>query len=378
MPIMDIAIWGTGNVGKYVQKQIQGNKNYHIRYFVDSNPLRCSTRIEGIEVINPEQLRDIFAKELAFVLIAFIDGIYIYEKLLAMGIGKFGIVRNVVFESQLALEPDLFQDKNIFWNDAPYCNRPILKKLETNVVDDCNLNCRGCSHFSNLFARGEKVPFEIFCQDLRQVAKHAYIYRFSLLGGEVLLDDRIIKYIEVAREALPESEIELISNGLLIPKQTDEFFACCRDNNIKVAISGYKPTLLLKDKILDILKAHKVLYSFRPQVEEFGKNIDLTGTSNKEEAVKRCREHTCHFLRYGKLYKCPFEALGNVFFGYFQLGCHIDGGTDIYGEVLDWSLFLDELENRPVDACKYCGREEKIAWGVAYTPELEDWVVRKE
>ncbi len=375
---MDIAIWGTGNVGRYVLKQIQGNRDYQIRYFVDSNSLLYGTKIEGIEVISPEQLQETFAKELDFVLVAFIDSIYLYEKLLAMEIGRFGIVRNVVFEAHLALEADLSQDKNIFWSDAPYCNRPILKKLETNVVDDCNLNCKGCSHFSNLFAHGEKIPFATFCQDLEQVAKHVYVYLFSLLGGEALLDDRIIEYMEFARKTLPDSEIQLITNGLLIPKKEADFFACCRDNNIKVVISGYRPTLLLKDKILDILEKHNIIYSFRINVEEFGKNIDLTGTSNKEEAVKKCREHMCHFLRDGKLYKCPFEALGNTFFEHFHLGCHLDGGTGIYDEDLDWHMLIEELENRPVDACRYCGKEEKITWGIANVPALEDWVVRKE
>lgn len=375
---MDIAIWGTGNVGKYVLEQIKKHNNYNVKYFVDSNSMLQGSKVNGIEVILPEKLQNIFYSELMFVLVAFTDGISIYEKLLEMKISKFGIVRNKVFQLQLDLESDLFQDKKIIWSDAPYCKKPVLKKLETNIVDDCNLNCKGCSHFSNLFEHGQKVPFEIFCRDLQQIAKHVYIYQFSLLGGEALLEERIVEYMEFTKKTLPDSEIRLITNGLLIPKQTDDFFKCCRDNDITVCITGYKPTVLLKDKIIDILEKNNIIYSFRINKDEFGKNIDLTGTSDKYEAVQKCREHTCHFFRYGKIYKCPFEALGNKFFEYYKLDCRLNGGTDIYDENLDWSTWLDDLEHKPVDACRYCGKEEKIVWSVANAPMLEDWVVRKE
>lgn len=375
---MDIAIWGTGNVGKYVQQQLKGNRNYNVKYFVDSNSMLQGSRVNGVEVISPEKLQNIFNDELAFLLVAFTNGISIYEELLEMKIGKFGIVRNKVFELQLDLERDLFQDKKIFWSDASYCNMPILKKLETNIVDDCNLNCRGCSHFSNLYEHGEKVPFEVFCKDLQQIARNVHIYQFCMLGGEALLDNKISEYIRFTRKTLPDSEIQLITNGLLIPKQTEEFFQCCRENDIIIGITGYKPTVLLKDKIIDVLEKNNIIYFFRINKEEFGKNIDLTGTADKDEAVRKCREHTCHFLRYGKVYKCPFEALGNKFFAHYHLDIRFNGGTDIYDENMDWNAWLYNLEHNPVDACRYCGEEEKMKWSVTNSPVLEDWVVRKK
>ena len=35
-------------------------------------------------------------------------------------------------------------------------------------MDGCNLNCRGCRHFSNLFTQGERISFESFCENLQQ------------------------------------------------------------------------------------------------------------------------------------------------------------------------------------------------------------------
>lgn len=373
---MNIAIWGTGNIGKYVFEKIKNNENYNVRYFVDRNEKLWGNEIEGIEIISPKHLQKVFSPDIAFLLVAFSNAISIYDELAKMKLARFGIVRNRVFEAQLKLSQDLLQDKNILWSDAPYLDKPMLKSLETNVVDYCNLNCRGCSHFSNLFNSGEKVPYDIFCKDIKRIAEYVYIYQLNLLGGEVLLEERICDYVRYARKMLPDSEIQLISNGLLIPKQTDDFFECCRENNILISISGYQPTLLLKEKIIELLKQKRVVFSFRNEVAEFGKNIDLTGSADRLEAVKRCRESKCHFLRYGRIYKCPFEALGNKCFEYYGLDVRVCGGYDIYEDDLDWRMLTEKLSNHPVEACKYCGEEERIQWSVSNNPVLEDWVVR--
>ncbi len=375
---MDIAIWGTGNVGKYVFQQIKDNTNYAVKYFVDRNAQLWGSKLNGVEIISPDQLQNLFSDELDFVLVAFTKGISIYKQLTDMQINNFGIIRDRIYEAQIALMEDLQRDRNIVWNNTIEKSKPLIESVETNVVDSCNLNCRGCSHFSNLFRYGEKVPFDSFCQDLKQIAEHAWIYQLNLLGGEALLAENIIEYMNYAREILPDSEIYLISNGLLIPRQKQDFFDCCKKNNILISVSGYKPTLQLEDKIREILEHNEIVYSFRYSKEEFGKNIDLTGTANPYEAVRSCRESSCHFFRYGKLFKCPFEALGNKLFEYYDLDIRFDGGYDIYDEKLNWNIVADNLIHKPVHACRYCGKEEKIEWYVANNPVLDDWIVRND
>lgn len=178
---MKIAIWGTGNIGKYIYQKILNNENYTVRYFVDSNELLWGTEINGVKVISPKRLENIFAKELNFVLVAFYQGVSIYRRLLDMNISKFGIIDDRVYASKLELELDLCQDKNILWSDNVH--KPLMRHLETNIVDNCNLNCKGCSHFSNIFRYQDKVPFETFCNDLQKIADNIEIYSLFLLGG---------------------------------------------------------------------------------------------------------------------------------------------------------------------------------------------------
>ena len=376
---MNIAIWGTGTFGRYIDQQLRKRINYCIRYFIDSNAALWGQEINGSEIISPKRLAEVSGEELDFVLVAFMNGIEIYQPLLEMHIIKFGIVWNRVFEAQMQLEDDLLQDRNIVWSDARYLDKPVLRSLETNIVDDCNLNCKGCSHFSNLFEHGAGVPFEVYCRDLKQVAEHVYIHQFNMLGGEAILHPRMIEYIEYTRKLLPNSDIEIISNGLLIPKQTEAFFRCCAENDITISISGYKPTLQIKDKIRTVLDKYHIAAIFREEVIEFRKCIDLSASADKRESVHKCYANRCNFLRYGKIYKCPFEALGNYFFEYFDLDIRLDGGIDIFDENMDWMALAERLARiyEPVDACRYCGDEKKIAWEVSMFPSLEDWVVRK-
>lgn len=377
---MNIAIWGTGTFGKYIEQQLRNSGNYFVRYFVDSNETLWGQEINGRTVISPKHLQDIYAKELDFVLVAFMNGIENYRLLQKMNIGRFGIVWNRVLEAGIQLADDFVQDRNILWNDEQYLDKPVLRSLETNIVDDCNLNCRGCSHFSNLFEQGAGVPFEIYCRDLKRIAEHVYIHQFNMLGGEAILHPRITEYIEYTRKLLPHSDIEIITNGLLLPGQTEDFFRCCAGNDITISISGYQPTLRMKDKIIEILNRYQIIYIFREDVNEFGKNIDLSGTADPREAVKKCRESRCTFLRDGKIYKCAFEVLGNRFFEHFGIDIKLNGGIDIWDDNLDWSVLAERLMQpyEPVDACRYCGEEVKIAWEAAKEPVLEDWVVNKE
>lgn len=373
---MNIAIYGTGQFGTYIERLISENKKNVVKCFADSNSCKWGTNVNGLPVLSPSELQN-KSKEIDAVLVCFMNSIAFFDEIVSLG-KKCGFVRNRVFEAHMSLEDELLLDKNIVWSDAAYLSKPVLRSLETNIVDGCNLNCKGCSHFSNLFKRDDKVPFDVFRRDLKQVAEHTYIHRFNMLGGEALLNENIIDYIKYARRLLPYSEIELISNGLLIPSQSDAFFRCCEENDITISISGYRPTLRLKDKIKDVMDRYRIVYIFREDVLEFGKNIDLSGNADKQEAVKRCRENKCHFLRNGKIYKCPFEALGNVFFKHFGLDIRFDGGTDIYDEQLDWNKLIKRLYKEPVDACCYCGKEERIEWQVENHPVMSDWVVREE
>ncbi len=368
---MKIAIWGAGNFGQYIGKQLLENKEIEVVCFIDKK--KYGEKVLGIDVMKPDELLLNNVRDIDIVLVAFMNGVDLYDELHLYENYKFGIVKNFVFVERLQLETELLKDKNIFWVEDK--TKPLLPTLETNIVDFCNLNCKGCSHFSNLYKKGDMVTFENFREDLLQIACNIHVYRLNLLGGEALLNNRLIEYMEYARRIMPMTDIWVITNGLLLLKQKEDFFRCCIDNNVGIDISEYEPTSLIIDDIIKLLDKYGVRYNVRNNKGDFGKNIDMSGSADRVEAMQRCRENKCHFFREGKIYKCPFAALGNKFFMHYNLDIRLNEGTDIYDENLDWKELVHRLICEPVEACKYCGEEVRFAWEVSNRPSMDEWIV---
>lgn len=371
-----VAIWGAGRFGRYVYDQIKDRKDIDVRCFLDRNPDIVGREIDQKSVFTPEQLQQDSEILVDYVLVSFLNGICIYNQLPEFKNIRFGIVKDRVFSDKLALKNRLMDDSNIFWVEDS--NRPLLRAVETNIVDYCNLNCKGCSHFSNLYHAGDMLPFDTYCKDLEQLSRKVNIQIFSILGGEALLNERITDYIDFTRKVLPYTDICIITNGLLIPAQKEEFFSCCIENNISIEITEYLPTSRMKDQIIHILDQYGIMYNFREKINAFMKNIDLSGKEDKYNAMKHCLQDNCNFLRNGKIYKCPFEALGNKFFEHFQIDIRLAGGVDIYADDLDWKKVKDRLEKEPVDACRYCGKGEWFPWEYSNNPTADEWLVRSE
>ena len=62
---------------------------------------------------------------------------------------------------------------------------PFLNYLETNVVDHCNLNCKECAHFSNIYDNNyvNLVDYE---HDIKLISQKFNVCYFRILGGEPL------------------------------------------------------------------------------------------------------------------------------------------------------------------------------------------------
>ena len=67
-----------------------------------------------------------------------------------------------------------------------------------DIVDHCNLNCKGCGHFSPLASKSF-LDLETFENDLRRLNEllDGEIYCFEIMGGEALLHPQLEKFIEI-------------------------------------------------------------------------------------------------------------------------------------------------------------------------------------
>lgn len=372
--LMNIAIWGAGKFGSYVGGKLIGK--HTVICYIDNNAENMED-VLGVRVVSPAEYMENYAQKVDTVLIAVLDYNEIYEQVCRMKIERFGIVGRLVYQFQLGIADDIFSDVNIVFKSDIADKKVYMKKLETNVVDYCNLNCKGCSHFSNLFPHGAAVGYESFEKDIRHLSREVFIGHFDLLGGEAFLSERLSDYIVCLRRYMPKTTITVVSNGTLIPRQSPELLSCIRDNQVLISITEYPPTSKLRSEITGTLERFGIMYEFRKVAETFGKNIDLTGKNDPYKAQTECRESRCHFLRNGKIYKCPFSALGGHFFDQYNIPLHFEEGIDIYDEKMDLEQALKNMDTEPIALCKYCGKEERFVWEVSKNPEREEWLIQE-
>lgn len=237
--------------------------------------------------------------------------------------------------------------------------------FEIHIVEHCNLNCRGCTHFSPL-AKQEYISLVEFERDMARLAfltlnKARFI---NLLGGEPLLHPEIEQFAVIARQYFPESIIRIVSNGILIPKMKDEFWNVCRENCIILGITQY-PISLDYDKIIRVIKKNKVEYeSFSGEDlkrdEMWKLALDAKNTSRPIENFMRCpRANACVFISHGKLFNCATMANIHHFNGFFNQHYELEQQdyVDIY-EANGVQELLDFL-CKPKPFCRFCNIEKR-------------------
>ncbi len=197
--------------------------------------------------------------------------------------------------------------KPIFVLDA---EKSFIPYLETNLIDGCNLNCKGCTHFAALFGKDEIYPLETFRRDVRRLSQLADVYRFRLLGGEPFLLKNLDEYLKIARTYLPKTGLRLVTNGLLIPSVSQKILDAIRENNFVVDVSAYQPTMKIFDKIKEVLTSNGIRFiSYNSAIEKFTVFLSSHSGNNPLKSRSICFDDGCRFLRDGKIYKCPIDSL---------------------------------------------------------------------
>ena len=246
----------------------------------------------------------------------------------------------------------------------------VLPSLEMHVVDHCNLNCAGCVHFSPCFPKKNPV-FDVRMKDLEEMRKlFPDITILSLLGGEPLLSPDLCRYMEKARALFPHAEIQLITNGLLLPQMNEAFFACAREARITIVISEYKPTSRILSKITDRLISEKIEYTVRGLENKsvFNRSLSVRKDSIHE---KYCLSDGCTAVSEGKIARCPTLLYIHQFNTFFNEDLPSDGIYRI-SDFHDGKELKKCMEER-VPLCDYCVKDE-MPWHTCGTDiRLEDF-----
>ncbi len=253
--------------------------------------------------------------------------------------------------------------------------------FEFHLVEHCNLNCIGCTHFSPL-AEPEFLSVEVFEQDIKRLSElTSKTARFiNLLGGEPLLHPEINSFLQIARTYFPNTKISVVSNGLLVPQISSDFWQTCREQNIVLAVTEYPIRFdyaAVRKKAADEQVIFESFSGGAERYEMWKLSMDETGSGRPIDHFMKCqRSNACVFCSHGRIYPCPTMASIRHFNRYFHTNMELTefDSIDIY-QVKDIREILRFLSD-PVPFCRYCNVENR-SYGLLWKQskcEKSEWV----
>ncbi len=277
-----------------------------------------------------------------------------------------------------------FDDENKNTNISEYLlpidnRKPRLDYVEIEVSESCNLNCKGCSEFSNL-AEGKKfTDFNVFRKDLVKLKEYFWgIGKIRLLGGEPLTNPDFIKFVATARELFPDSDIRLVSNGLLIPSLDKMQLTEIKNYNCSFDISNYPPTKKKINEIKSCLDAVGIAYNIGIPVKMFFKTILSEPLESPTKSFNNCIFSYCHSLGNGYLSACTCQLYIYRLNKAFNLTYPADDKIDIYHTGLNgWEI--NELFKNPHEFCRYCSKGMvPFKWEICpgSKAKADDWLIK--
>jgi len=126
----------------------------------------------------------------------------------------------------------------------------MFKTIQIQTIHKCNLKCDFCPN-STIEQTGNLMDLNLFQEIILQLEILNYKGRVALyLMNEPLLDNRINWMIRYTKKHLPDSEIMLSTNGVLLTKKMVEVFKLSGMNRIMV--SCYNESIYNKVKDWDV------------------------------------------------------------------------------------------------------------------------------
>lgn len=101
-----------------------------------------------------------------------------------------------------------------------------MPHLETDIGTACQLSCCGCNHLVPLWREAgvwRSEPEQV-ARDLNHLATIMHAGAWGALGGEPLLHPQLVDILKIARESKVADKIEVWTNGMLVVKQSWEFW----------------------------------------------------------------------------------------------------------------------------------------------------------
>ena len=299
-----------------------------------------------------------------------------WREIYGLCIGR-GIAKQDIF----AVPIDILKKKELDQDDisrilTPYGDLNQIYHLDIHIIENCNLKCKGCAHFSSLVTEKDTaVSLEDYLENLQKLKSLVpNICHIALLGGEPLLHPELGEIIKITGEIYPYAQIGVVTNGILIPKLSEECYQLMRQYGVKVMISKYPAFQKMEEIWTKALEAHEVPYKIH-DFSEFERRLWKEPIFNGALMTKRCGHDLCMKDHY--ISRCPMTAFIHYYNSYFGKSFPDNGKVDIC-KMSSGKELLEELE-KPSGLCDYCCARDQCLeqWDAVTEKTIQagDWLM---
>lgn len=198
--------------------------------------------------------------------------------------------------------------------DLDAAGRLRVEAFELHVAEDCNLRCANCCNLSP-FVEEKRLTVDELRAQLSAMAKVIRADVFKIMGGEPLQHPDIAAMLRVARESGIGKVVRLFTNGLLLKRQTDDFWSALD----QMTISSYS-SAPVPQATLELTRAKAIEFGFVLNVKPVA-SFSQVLSPRYETSAKRVQEvydtcwlrHRCLIVRAGRFYKCTRAAYAREF-----------------------------------------------------------------
>lgn len=371
------AIMGCGENGKKLQRSFKQNDICFWGY-IDNDLKKCYGG-ENINCVLPFKAMKFYPDDFQYIIIPESYGTNrineIANQLEDLGTDKkdiFIATWDMIHCKEKITEEDLNRWLCCYpnWNALPY--------VEFSAALHCNMNCRSCTHFSPL-SKKRFYDFELFHKDiqkLRQLVARIDIIR--IMGGEPLLNPQLVDYITLTRKEYPYSEIQLVTNGVLLKTMKEGLIDALLNNRIMIHISFYPAIADGIEEIIHFLEDHKLTYTIENMITRFAKVLSRHKIGNPFSPFKPA-ECICPNLFEGYMAACPRVMFISDLNQAFDAKYPEDGKIDLHDEMLTFEGLKEQLK-RAIPLCDYCRSYNYDYFGITDPwrriegkAKIEDW-----
>jgi hypothetical protein len=303
---------------------------------------------------------------------------------------NYGILFRQAFRKFINTESRFYKDLQTVYHYLTSIKKiQKHKRLSFNVsiTKHCNLNCAYCFAFSPL-ADECCYDVDVFRKDILRISEltDRKIKELSIAGGEPMLHPRLTEFFDIARgcfDYYPEKSlgnIFIITNGTLLARQPESFWADCRKNNIEIRVTKY-PIKLDINAVKQTADAHGVRLDCYHETDKTEKKMDMLkldmkgGQSIKDSFIRCFLAADCINLYNSRMYTCCIPINIDSFNKYFHQNISLsdDDSINIY-KARNIDEIFDFLR-KPIPFCRYCdwkNTKTNIPWRIS-KKEITEW-----